>query len=187
MTGREHGLLLAEQLLTLALTAMLLTVALAGWQDWRDMARARQWSQQMQLSLAALRRQAMREERELTLCGSADGQHCNAVATGAWLVFADTGGDGLRQPTEPGWSLQPAVPAHWRALWRSFRNQPQMIWLASGDAATANGTLTLCPPTAHDAALRQLVIGKSGRVRLVQPAQAGATTLRAARAVCGWP
>lgn len=184
--GARRGHLLIEQLVTLALAAIMLTAALSSWSAWRSSAQARQWAQQMQISLDQLRRQAMQQERELSLCGSRDGRQCDLAATGIWLVFADGNGDGLRQPSEPGWRGYPAVLPGWRAIWRSFRNQPRMIWLASGDAATANGTLTLCPPTAHDAALRQLVISKSGRVRLVQPSQAGAATLKSARAVCGW-
>ncbi len=183
-TGRGH--LLIEQLVTLALAGIMLAAALSSWSAWRSSAQARQWAQQMQLSLEQLRRQAMQQSRELSLCGSRDGHQCDLVATGGWLVFADANGDGLRQPGEAGWRRSPAVLPGWRAVWRSFRNQPRMIWLASGDAATANGTLTLCPPTAHDAALRQLVVSKSGRVRLVQPSQAGAATLKSARAVCGW-
>lgn len=186
MTGGERGYLLSEWLVTMALAAIMLAAALSAWPAWRSSAQARQWAQQMQISLTQVRRQAMQQGRELALCGSHDGRQCDLVASGAWLVFADTNGDGLRQPAEAGWRMSPALLPGWRAIWRSFRNQPRMIWLATGDAATSNGTLTLCPPTAHDAALRQLVISKSGRVRLVQPAQAGATTLRMARTVCGW-
>jgi len=187
MTVGQRGFLLVERLLVIALTGVFLTMTVSAWQGWREAARARQWSQLMQLGLSDLRRQAMREARDLTLCASRDGLHCDAGASAAWLVFADDNGDGLRQPSETGRTLPLAVPPRWRVIWRSFRNQPQMVWLASGDAAFSNGTLTLCPPAAHDAALRQLVISKSGRVRLVLPARAGATTLAAARAACGWP
>lgn len=184
---RQQGFLLMERLLVLVLTAVMLAAALPAWRGWQEGTRAREWGQRMQLALADLRRQAMREQRELTLCGSRDGQSCAATGVLRWLAFHDRDGDGRRQPDEEGWNWLPVTPDGWHVVWRSFRNQPQMIWLASGDAAFSNGTLTLCPPAAHDAALRQLVISRSGRVRLVQPVRAGATTLRAARAACGWP
>lgn len=187
MMRRQRGYLLIERLVVVALACVFLAMALSAWRDWREVATARQWSQHMQLSLTDLRQRALREERDLTLCGSRDGRVCEAVASVGWLVFHDADGNGARQPQETGWTLLPDLPPRWRAIWRGFRAQPQMLWLANGDAATSNGSLTLCPPTAHDAALRQLVVSKSGRVRLVRPAQAGASALKSARAVCGWP
>ena len=80
-------------------------------------------------------------------------------------------------------SFGPAIPPHWRLVWRGFRPGTGIIWSDLGDAAISNGTLTLCAPKAQDSALRQWVVSKSGRVRLVLPASS-ASTLAAARAVC---
>lgn len=184
--GDPAGFLMGECLAVLALVAILLAASLADWQPLRWSLQAGQWGQQMQISLAQLRRQAMRDGRDLSLCASADGQRCQPVWTAAWMVFADDNGDGLRQPEERGMVMSPAIPNAWRVYWRGFRSQSLMLWLANGDAATSNGSLTLCPPGRHDAALRQLVISKSGRVRVVRPARSGAAALAAARAVCGW-
>ena len=182
----QRGVSLFEFLIVLVLTGIGLSAALPYWHDWQQVSIARQWSQQMQLSLAMMRQQALRETQDLTLCGSVNLHDCQSDITGAWLLFQDNNGDGQRQANEVAAIWQPSVPEGWTVVWRSFRNQPQLVWMANGDAAFSNGTLTLCPRRAQDSALRQLVLSKSGRVRLVNPLHAGTSTLSSARKACGW-
>ena len=179
----ERGVLLIEQLVVIALSLLMLSYALQGWASWQQASTARQLGLQWSLSLARLRQRALSDAQSWTLCASLDATSCQSVWTGAWLAFADTNGDGLRQSTEVRMSFGPAIPPHWRLVWKSFRPGTGIIWSDLGDAAISNGTLTLCAPKAQDPALRQWVLSKSGRVRLVQPANS-ASTLTAARAVC---
>ena len=183
MKGPPRGFLLIEQLLVVALSVLILSYALQGWASWQQASTARQLGQQWSLSLARLRQRALSDARSWTLCASLNASSCQSVWTSQWLAFADTNGDGLRQPTELHMSFGPAIPPHWRLVWKSFRPSTGIIWSDLGDAAISNGTLTLCAPKAQDSALRQWVLSKSGRVRLVQPASSAAT-LTAARAVC---
>jgi len=179
----ERGVLLIEQLVVIALSLLMLSYALQGWASWQQASTARQLGLQWSLSLARLRQRALSDAQSWTLCASLDATSCQSVWTGAWLAFADTNGDGLRQSTEVRMSFGPAIPPHWRLVWKGFRPGTGIIWSDLGDAAISNGTLTLCAPKAQDSALRQWVLSKSGRVRLVQPANS-ASTLTAARAVC---
>ena len=179
----ERGVLLIEQLVVIALSLLMLSYALQGWASWQQASTARQLGLQWSLSLARLRQRALSDAQSWTLCASLDATSCQSVWTGAWLAFADTNGDGLRQSTEVRMSFGPAIPPHWRLVWKSFRPGTGIIWSDLGDAAISNGTLTLCAPKAQDSALRQWVLSKSGRVRLVLPASS-ASTLAAARAVC---
>lgn len=178
-----RGFLLIEQLVVVALSVLMLSHALQGWAGWQQAGTARQLGLQWSLSLARLRQRALNDAQSWTLCASLDASTCQSVWTGPWLAFADANGDGLRQPAELRMSFGPAIPPHWRLVWKGFRAGGGIIWSDLGDAALSNGTLTLCAPKAQDSALRQWVVSKSGRVRLVQPASSAAT-LAAARAVC---
>ena len=183
MKRPPRGFLLIEQLVVVALSVLMLSYALQGWASWQQASTARQLGLQWSLSLARLRQRALSDAQSWTLCASLNASICQGVWTGQWLAFADTNGDGLRQPTEPRMSFGPAIPPHWRLVWKGFRPGTGIVWSDLGDAAISNGTLTLCAPKAQDSALRQWVLSKSGRVRLVQPASSAAT-LTAARAVC---
>lgn len=178
-----RGFLLIEQLVVLALSVLMLSYALQGWASWQQASTARQLGLQWSLSLARLRQRALSDAQSWTLCASLNANSCQGVWTGSWLAFADANGDGLYQSTESRMSFGPAIPPHWRLIWKDFRPGSGITWSDLGDAAISNGTLTLCAPKAQDSALRQWVVSKSGRVRLVQPSSS-ASTLTAARAVC---
>lgn len=179
----QLGTLLAEQLVVMVLSTTLLLMALSAWSHWQQASRARQLGLQWQLALQRIRQAALTDAQAWTLCASPDGQRCQAVWSGAWLVFADSNGDSQRQSHEPRRVFGPPIPKHWRLVWKGFRSSPGVVWSEAGDAALSNGTLTLCAPKAQDSALRQWVISKSGRVRLVIPARNSAT-LTTARALC---
>ena len=187
MNRTQHGVLLIELVVVISLSAIFLLAAMHQATAWRQVVQARQWIAQYQVGLAQLRARAVREGRSWTLCASRDGWQCETPWRGDWLAFADLNQDGQHQPGEPTTLFLPAIPGGWQVTWKPFRAVPWLQWQGNGDAATSNGTLTLCPPTAQDAALRQLVLSKSGRLRLVQPLQAGASTLQSARVACGWP
>lgn len=182
-----RGYTLIECLIVLLLTALLWHGAMQVLPAWRLQSEARQLAAILQQTLDSLRLRAAREQRDWAVCMARDGQHCDSDWQARWLAFSDANGDSIRQPDEALAPLSLSIPPGWQLRWRGFRNQPALLWLASGDAATSNGTLTLCPPAPQDAALRQLVLSKSGRLRLVLPQQAGASTLKSARGVCGWP
>lgn len=184
---RWRGYTLIEILIVLLLTTLLWHAAAESIPAWRRQAEARQLSAALLQTLDGLRQRALREQRDWAVCMARDGWHCDSDWQTHWLAFADANADSVHQPDEAQAPLTLAIPPGWRLLWRGFRSQPAMLWLAGGDAASSNGTLTLCPPSPQDAALRQLVLGKTGRLRLVLPQQAGASTLKSARAVCGWP
>lgn len=187
MKRGQCGVLLIELIVVISLMAVFLLAAMHQATAWRQVMQARQWTTQYQAGLSQLRGRAVREGRAWTLCASHDGRQCESPWRSDWLAFVDLNQDGQRQPGEPTSLFLPALPAGWQVVWKPFRAVPWLQWHTNGDAATSNGTLTLCPPIAQDAALRQLVLSKSGRLRLVQPLQAGASTLQSARSVCGWP
>lgn len=178
-----RGFLLLEQLLVLVLSILMLTFALQGWANWRQASTARQMGTQLSLGLARLRQRALSDHQAWTLCASLNARTCQSVWSGAWLAFADSNGDGQRQTSEARMSFGPPIPLGWRLVWKGFRPATGIVWSDLGDAATSNGTLTLCAPKAQDSALRQWVLSKSGRVRLQLPTSSAAT-LSSARAVC---
>lgn len=183
---KQRGVSLAELLVVMALLAATSAATLVDWPYWLRPQQGRQWLLQTQQSLARLRLQAVRDSEDITVCAAAAGAPCAARWQGDWLAFADINLDQHWQPGEPRYTLAPELPAGWHMHWQSFRRDPVLIWRHAGDAGLSNGTLTLCPPRPQDAALMQLVISRSGRLRLLVPLQVDAATLQSARTRCGW-
>jgi type IV fimbrial biogenesis protein FimT len=130
------------------------------------------------VALHSVRLRALAEQRPWQVCGGSMVTDCDNVWSAHWQAVAEGQTNAL--------ILQPDIPNGWRVYWRGFRQRPFIEWTADGDAADSNGTLTLCAPIAQDAALRQIVISRSGRMRIQVPQKQSASTLMSARAVCGW-
>ncbi len=178
MRWRLAGFTLIELMLLLALMVTLWLAASQHQSRSTQVAQARQWTQAAAASLQSIRQRAVVEQQSWLVCGSDLADVCESVWAGDWWARAEHEAGRVL--------LHPAIPRHWRVYWRGFRQQPFIAWTADGDATESNGTLTLCPPLEQDAALRQIVISRSGRLRIQVPRSAGASTLASARAVCGW-
>lgn len=181
-----RGALLSEWLIALALTGIMLSVSFAWAGSWQRQQQARHWTANWVIAMEQLRQYAQQDRQSWAICASADGSRCQAEWQATWLVFHDSNNDGVRQGSEPAQSLALEIPKAWRIVWRGFRQEDWLTWSAQGDAVLSNGTLTVCPPVIDEAALRQVIVSKSGRMRIRRPSQDTAAVLRAARAVCGW-
>lgn len=186
MRLRQLGVSLVELLVVTALLALTCAATLVDWPYWLRPQQGRQWLLQTQQALVQLRLQAMREREDITVCAASGAAACTARWQGGWQVFADANLDQRWQPGERRYPLVPELPAGWHLHWQSFRRDPVLIWRHAGDAGFSNGTLTLCPPRPQDAALMQLVISRSGRLRMVVPLQLDAAAVQSARTRCGW-
>lgn len=166
-------------MLMLTLVATLWVAASHYQMQSRQVIQARQWSQAAVVALQTVRQRAQAEQRIWRVCGSELVEDCVGVWSKQWWAQAEIDGSA---PV----LLQPDIPIGWQVYWRGFRQRPFIEWTAAGDAADSNGTLTLCAPIAQDAALRQIVISRSGRLRIQVPKAQGASALASARAICGW-
>ena len=182
----SQGALLCEWLIAMALTGIMLSASFAWAGSWQRQQQARHWTANWVIAMEQLRQLAQQDRQNWVVCASADGSRCQAVWQAKWLVCRDDNADGIRQRSEHVQSLSPDIPKAWRMIWRSFRNQDWLTWSAQGDAVLSNGTLTVCPPVIDEAALRQVIVSKSGRMRIRRPSQDSPAVLQAARDVCGW-
>ncbi|MEO6698503.1 MAG: GspH/FimT family protein [Paraperlucidibaca sp.] len=181
-----RGALLSEWLIALALTGIMLSASITWAGSWQRQQQARHWTANWVIAMEQLRQHAQQDRQSLAICASTDGSRCQVEWQAKWLVFHDGNGDGIRQRSERVQSLALEIPKAWRMVWRGFRQEAWLTWSAQGDAVLSNGTLTVCPPVVDEAALRQVIVSKSGRMRIRRPSQDTAAVLRAARAVCGW-
>lgn len=181
-----RGALLSEWLIALALTGIMLSAGFAWAGAWQRQQQSRHWTANWVIAMEQIRQQAQHDRSPWAICASADGMHCDSLWQARWLVFNDSNGDGARQRSERVQHVLPDIPRAWHVVWRSFRQQSWLTWSAQGDAVLSNGTLTLCPPVIDEAALRQVIVSKSGRMRIRRPSQDSASVLRAAREACGW-
>lgn len=183
---RQRGVLLGEWLIVLVLTGIMLSASFAWAGAWQRQQQAHHWTANWLIAMEHVRQTAQQDRQAWAICTSSDGRICDAQWQSRWLIFQDDNGDGQRQLSERVQALALDIPPAWHLVWRGFRQEAWLTWSAQGDAVLSNGTLTLCPPAMDAAALRQIIVSKSGRMRIRRPSQESAAILGAARETCGW-
>lgn len=103
MPQRSRGLTLIELLMTVAVAAILLAIAGPSFQQALNSNRLSSVANELTGAVQLARAEAVRANRRVTLCQSADGSACGhetAIWAG-WILFVDSNADGTRDNTEP--------------------------------------------------------------------------------------
>lgn len=184
---RERGgHTVVELLVTLLLAGLLAAWAVPAFDGWWQHLRIRQASGHFQGLLEVVRYRSLAARTPVTICGSRDGVRCDRDRGSVILMFEDRNGNGVVEAGDHQLRHDAFAGGQdvWLA-WRAFRGTAFLRW-ASGRTDSMNGTFTVCNARRRDAWLRQLVVNRTGRVRVVLPLRAGPAVLRAARRACGW-
>lgn len=168
----QHGFSLVE-------IVAVMGIAAAAWfavmPDLSDLGRSTALgaaSQELLLDLHLARSEAIRRNRRVTLCKSADGLHC-VQASGweqGWIVFHDANGNGTLDRGEERIARHEALQG--QLLLRG--NQPVADYISFTGLGMSRlvtggfqaGTLTLCRSSAGATAARRIVLNSVGRPRL---------------------
>lgn len=184
-TGRERGMTLLEILVGLLLLSLLAGLGVPAMRDWLRRSEIRAGGVQLMQMLYAGRYLALAENDFVTLCPLDDiTRRCGEVWGRTVHMFVDIDGNGLQNEVDRVLHGNVELPPGTWGVWRSFRNLPYIQWAPLGQTNSLNGTFTLCNRERRPEWIRQWVINKAGRVREVNPAGAGGTTLQKALNIC---
>jgi type IV fimbrial biogenesis protein FimT len=168
----QRGFTLVELLVAITVTAVLLLVAGPKLSDFAKSVKLTAASNTLLAHFHIARSEAIKRDRRVVLCKSADGMSC--ATTGGWeqgwIVFVDANSDGMRESAE-------AVILREERLSNSLRltgnlNVVRYVSFApTGATKLAGGgfqagTLTLCTYSLEAGEARQIVLNAVGRPRV---------------------
>jgi type IV fimbrial biogenesis protein FimT len=96
-----NGFTLVELMVTVAIVAILLAVALPSFQSSFRSNRVATTTNELLASLSLARSEALRNTRGAAVCTSANGTACGGGWNNGWLVWRDNDGDGTVDAGEP--------------------------------------------------------------------------------------
>ena len=166
---KKRGFTLIEMMITIAISAILLSLAVPGLQSLIIKNRFRTQASDLVVDLGLARSEALKRGTKVSVCTSTNGTSCTASSwTAGRLVFTDTGTAGALDGTDSVLRVGAALGEG-----MSLASSPAAIanyiqYLPTGEVAS-NGSLTLCK-TGYTG--RVISIGKTGRVS----SQASTTT-----------
>lgn len=162
--NRQSGFTLVELMVTLAVAAILLTLAVPNFRDFLLNNRLTATANDFIAAANLARSEAIKRGRDATICAS-DTTAANPTCTGVtdwgvgWLVWVDADGDGALDADERLRVFDP-VPGGMTFT----ANQAQFRFASSG-TVNATGTITLCDDRIGETG-RQLDVQLTGRINI---------------------
>ncbi|HEU4663491.1 MAG TPA: GspH/FimT family pseudopilin [Dokdonella sp.] len=178
--GRTRGHTLVELVITLAIVATLVTIALPAFGRLIGRTRSQVARSDLEFSLNQARLAAASRNLHVVACPSRDFDDCEPTTRWhpGWLVFADSDHDGHRGPDEPVIATNQAREEGVGIL--ATLGRLRIDYRPDGSAAGTNVTLTVCDRAAQAADASTIVVGPSGRVRHGRATPAAAAACLAA-------
>ncbi len=167
---RQRGLSLIELIAAVAVSSILLGMALPTMTGLYQQQRSITAINQLNLSVQFARHAAVTHGQRVTLCPSADGRHCSG--RDQWhlgaIAFLDSNNNGQRDDGEVLLRAFPPLANGGRVYWRSFRNRSYLQMKPNGFTHWQNGSFLYCPPNGDARLARILIINAQGRARPAQ-------------------
>jgi type IV fimbrial biogenesis protein FimT len=175
----QQGFTLLELMITVAIAAILLAVAIPSFQLTMARAQLTTKTNDFLAGLASARNEAIKNNTRAVMCASTNGTTCTAGGswTGGWLVFVDTNRNGVLNAGETITNVRPAVNAipavHGLTIVGNATVNDTITFSSDGLLFGLPGTVQVCnlgnalpnlPPDLEKA--RDIVINRVGRTRI---------------------
>jgi len=139
----QHGLTLIELLVTVAIAAIVMGLAVPGFQAFFRTSTMANVSNEIRGALMLAREEAIRRGRQVVVCTSTSGTACATNGTnwsGGWMIFVDSNANDAFDAGEPILRVSGAVPAG-TTLRSTFNNT---VRYARNGQAHADGRFVAC-------------------------------------------
>ena len=168
-----HGITLLEVITTLAISGILLGLAVPVTGNLVAENRVSGQINALRGAIALTRSEAITRQEDVVICKSADQQTC--TRQGSWeqgyIVFVDSNRDRRRDQGEDLLHIHDALPENLALDYRAFGSRHYLAYHATGFTRT-NGTFTFCN-LAMPSRSKALIVMKTGRARLSDKSSEG--------------
>jgi type IV fimbrial biogenesis protein FimT len=171
ITMKANGFSLIEMMFTVAISAVVLGLAVPSLRDFLNNNRTATQTNDLVSDLTLARNESTKRGMPVTICASSNGTSCGIGGwAGGRIVFLDKDGDGSVDTGDTVLRVAAALPANFTLASANFASASYIQYLPSGaldfsGAATSEGKFTLCMSGYKG---REVSINAVGRVRTVQ-------------------
>jgi type IV fimbrial biogenesis protein FimT len=141
----QRGFTVLELMVTLAVAAILFSVAVPGFQQLTQRNRIVTYTNDFIATVNYARSEAIRRAQPVSICASSDGASCSGTWSEGWIVFANADGD---SPAVRDVATEPVLRVH-EALSTNYTLTPDAVFANDvtydmNGAASGTGVLAVC-------------------------------------------
>lgn len=163
MSHRQRGFTLIEAMIALAVTSILLCIAIPAWSSASEAAHNGSAQAALGATILGAVSHAALTGSEVVLCpGDATGCKPSIDWSGGWIAYADINGDRIRGAGETLLKAAPSLGG--KVHLRSTQGRTRLVFQPNGGNAGSNVTFTLCDGRGVAKAIT-LVLSNGGRLR----------------------
>lgn len=162
---KTTGITLMECIITLALVAILATLAIPTYRSMRIKQEMRQTTVRIESSFARMKAHALLNQVEVVICGSTDRKTCSKDWSAGFIQFVDENSNRQRDASEK--LLESYRPTtHDRQYIVKSCSRRYFRTSAAGPLASIAGRIIIQPPKPFEHLSQHIVISRLGRTRL---------------------
>lgn len=163
---RQSGFTLIELLIVIALSSILLGLALPGFQDMIQRNQATTAVNWLIGSILYTRNSALIQNTMVTLCPSTNGTSCGGNWQDGTIAFTDHNADRIINGNDTLLRRFVSPTRGGTIHWRSFRNRRYLQMTSTGMTNYQNGNFVYCSADRNPRFSRQVIINIPGRPRV---------------------
>ncbi|MGQ9685303.1 MAG: GspH/FimT family pseudopilin [Thiobacillaceae bacterium] len=162
---RQSGVTLIELLVTISIAAILMAIAVPGFQDFFRRNRLDSATSDLMATLNYARSEAIRRGVPVSVCRSSNGESCSGGWQEGWIVFTNPDNDDTVDAGEEILRVHQALP-NGITLNANTNFTTRITYRSDGRITnTVGGTFFFCPASGTTDA-RQIVVNGAGRARI---------------------
>ena len=169
---KQAGHTLIELLVALTVSSILLASATPMFAGMLMNNRATTLANNLLTSLQVARFEAIKRNRDITICKSNDAVSCSGSWSDGWIIFSDFNKNKQLDTSDGDQIIEVKTlsNAEFSINWNAFRSDTYIRYNALGFIHSNNGTFKLCPPNSDARYARAIIINRLGRARVSRDA-----------------